>query len=191
MKTLRKGRIISLVLSVVLLLSITGCTSNLYTKADFPYYNDVDSLTNESDVIVYGKIIKVNDAKEINISGDKDKEHKVEYTISDVEIVDVIKGDVEVGDVIQVKQLGNENEVANAEVKMVGYFKKDMEYIFFLKSFEDIIPDMPYSTLSPYQGHISIADDKATVNKENKLFKDNTSKKELIDTLKEKVKTQK
>ncbi|KAB3533084.1 hypothetical protein [Alkaliphilus serpentinus] len=158
--------------------------------ADYPHYSDEDTLIKEADVIVIGKVDEISKAK-INVNQnqkdqdyDKSVDDLLEYTVSEVQVLDVLKGDIRVGEKIQIKQLGHIDGI----IKIKNYFNKNKEYFFFLKKYDDITPGMPYSTLNPIQGHIEIDKNKIIIDKENQLFKDMLNKDDLSQSIKKKVK---
>jgi len=78
------------------------------------------------------------------------------YTISKVEVTDVIKGNVEIGDILEVKQLGDFEKMPEAFLAETdGYFNKDDSELLFLASFEST----PYSPLNPTQGAVKVLED--------------------------------
>jgi len=192
-----KKQIVLIFFCILLLgsFSLSGCGVNATISSDYPYYSDIDSLLKEADIIIVGDIVKSNKAQKININADKEKaklnrEEDLEiYTVSDVKIKEVIKGDLKEGNSIKIKELGDKDGIADSEiVKNGGYLKDNTEHIFFLKSYENIIPGMPYSLLNPIQGRIGFVDDKAKVFSDNTLFKDSANKIDVLKEIKDKVK---
>ena len=82
-----------------------GCQKKEPAQADYPYYANSREIYDASDVIIIGKITTAGSVRNLNVYEDSGKTEK--YTVSSVEILQVIKGDVNVGDVIEVKQLGD------------------------------------------------------------------------------------
>lgn len=162
------------------------------THADFPYFNDTDSLVENADTIIDGKVIKEEGVKTINInlSDNTDEDLYAKYTVFQIEVLDVIKGDLKAGDIIEIKQLGDKNGIKNEEIEKAGYFAKDQECVFFLVSYKNINTDMPYSTLNPSQGSVTFTDNRSQVVSENKLIKDNIDKEKVIADLKDRVEKQ-
>ena len=171
---------------------LTGCGS-VGIHADYPFYADEQSLIDKADLIITGVVVNVHKPEKIDLtvrsSGEvANEEDKTLVTVSEIEVIDVIKGDVKVGDIIEVKQLGDKNGMAEEyEMKVDGYFKKDSQYVLFLMDFNDLIPGIPYSTLSPMQGQIKIVDGKTEVNELNALYKSGENSDEFVKALKEKV----
>lgn len=165
-----------------------------YNDADWITYRDKGSIVKASDVVIKGKVIKINDPIRIDskiIIDDtmtedvkKDLESLESYdicTVSDIEITKVIKGDFEVGDVIKVQQPGGKykNEVHVWED--VVYYKKNDERVFFLEDIrEEFGADTPFNELNPYQGSFKITKEKSRDSKGNGLFKDEKEVEEFV-----------
>lgn len=182
--------------SILLIIHFAGCRMvNEEMHGTPPSYKNQDELMQSSDDIIYGEVVKEYSAKKINISAELSKDAAVNednmvlYTAFDVRVDEVIKGDLKPGQIIRIKQLGDKNNVQVSAISNAGgYFNIKCRYIFFLASFEHIIPGMPYETLSPTVGHLEIKGN--TVSVKNQLFNYNGSKDELIKLLKEKVYSQ-
>ena len=126
-------------------LKLIGCRT-IATRADYPFYADEQSLFDHADLIINGVVVKVNKPEKIDLNvhsaGEVAKEEdKTLVTVSEIKVTDVIKGNVKVGDFVQVKQLGDKNGMAEeSEMKYDGYFKKDRQYVLFLMDFNYLIP---------------------------------------------------
>lgn len=177
---------------IVVVISINNRKNNI-THADFPYFNDIDSLVENANTIFDGKVIKEIGIKKINInlSDNSDEDLYATYTVFQVEVLDVMKGELNVGDKIEIKQLGDKDGIKNVETEEAGYFEENQECVFFLESYKNIKPDMPYSTLNPSQGSITFANNKSQVASGNKLISNNIDKEKIITDLKYKVEKQK
>ena len=117
-----------------------------------------------------------------------DESNQVFFTVFDVSVNDVIKGDLEVGDVIQIKQLGDKKKSPVGEiVSSGGYYEKGGQYIFFLTSFENILPGISFEPLHPSFGQIEIVEGKIRINADNKFFEDGKAREDVIEDLKKKV----
>jgi hypothetical protein len=101
----------------------------------------MDSAVNAATLIIHGKVTDVKTKQNIVVGKSRGTAHK--YTVSDVEILDVIYGDAKVGDIIQVKQLENEQTTEEA-----GYLKKGQDTILFLVTYQST----PASLINPSQG---------------------------------------
>lgn len=189
----KQKQVFTVILCTLILLSMfqmIGCGSSRMS-ADYPFYRDEQSLINKADLIITGKVIKVNKAEKINIKSDrtsqgKDEEEKILYTVSEIEVLDVIKGSVKVGDIVRVKQLGDKNGIAEQSLlKYDGYFKKGSQYVLFLSVYDN--PDSPLSTLNSMQGQINFEDGKTKVNEINPLYKSGIPKDEFVAGLKSRM----
>jgi hypothetical protein len=102
---------INLIIVVVLitLLTMVGCSSNSRSRADYLFYQSQELLINNADVIILGEITKVNEAEKININANKEEAEKnkredlVTYTVSEIKISEVLKGDIKKDQLIKVK----------------------------------------------------------------------------------------
>ena len=188
LKRLLLGMICILAISGIF--QLTGCSS-ISMSADYPFYADEQSLIDKADLIITGEVIKVNKAAKINIKSDRasqgtNEDEKILYTVSEIRVLYVMKGDVKASDIIKVKQLGDKNGAAEESLlKYDGYFKKDSQYVLFLSVYDN--PDSPLSTLNPIQGQINIVDGKTRVNELNPLYKTGILIDEFVAELKAKI----
>lgn len=103
-----KSKKITSTLGIVALsmaLALVICTSLLpkpMFHGDYPYYPDVESITSAADVIIVGKVITARDVENLMVDKTPNKTDKetTPYTLSTVKVTNVIKGDVNIGDVI-------------------------------------------------------------------------------------------
>ncbi|WNS78725.1 hypothetical protein RRU94_01890 [Domibacillus sp. DTU_2020_1001157_1_SI_ALB_TIR_016] len=165
---------------------------------DYPRYTTQTELEQASDLIVEGNVLdsKVesvnislpndsNDPRENPTLGAKEEvpeeENEFVYTISKVEVTQVYKGDnVQVGDVIEVKQLGGKLDGVTYTEENANPIKPKNEYIVFLAAFPN---EIPYSLVNPEQG---------SYQKENGKYKAHQNNKIKLDVEKlKKIKTQK
>ena len=155
-----------LVIGFLMVLIILGVIRILFVsdkrvlEADYPYYPEVKDITVEADAIVVGKVIDAQDVRTINVNTDQQTRNQVDsipYTISKIEVTTVIKGDMAEGDIIEVKQLGDYENMPEATLAEIdGYFKSGNSELLFLASFDD---GTPYSTLNPAQGSVQVLED--------------------------------
>ena len=71
-------------------------------EADYPYYPEVSNITEAADVIVVGKVLEAEDVQNLNINTDpqtRNSTDSIPYTILKFEVTNVIKGNVEIGDI--------------------------------------------------------------------------------------------
>lgn len=146
-----------LMISIVLILSLS---EKRVLKADYPYYSEVEDITIAADAIIVGKVIDAEKVQEMNVNTDPQTKNEVDfipYTVSKFEAVEVVKGDINVGDIIEVKQLGDFKNIPEATLEEIdGYFKLGNLELLFLASYDD---GTPYSTLNPTQGAVQVLED--------------------------------
>jgi len=170
---------------VAVVISLVSCSSP--AAYDYQSYNS-DTIIVNSDWIIVGEIVKVNKPEKINMSIKAIGVNKavdpnyILYTVSEIKVLEVIKGDLVVGDIIKIKQIGNEKkDPYEPIIKGNGYLKKGVKDILFLQK----TPDTLNVILNPSQGVIEIKDNKTKSN--DPLFKSDISKDEFVNQLKEKV----
>jgi len=135
---------ISLALTVMLCI---GFLSKPMYKADYPYYPNVESITNAANLIIVGEVVTAREVKNLAVDSTPNKTDKetTPYTLSTVKVIEVIKGNVSVGEVITVKQLGDYiHKPEETLYRMKGYLEKGTEHLMFLCEYED----SPYSAVS-------------------------------------------
>ena len=192
-KKVRKSNILlSMLVILVAIIAVAWYKMPLgEIEADYPFYNSMDELVDRADLIIIGEAISSGKVKKLNVNADKesreDNEDKLTpYTISEVRVNQVIKGDVSVGETITVKQLVDINRKPEARLKDIdGYLKKGTQYVMFLKGYKEIGLDVPYSILNPDQGALKITNAAININGYNPLFNDSESlssvKKKILD----------
>lgn len=187
----KKGVIYGVMFCVAILLSV-GLFFVLHTKkvmqADYPYYPEVIDITGEADVIVVGEVIEAQKVKMMNVNTDSNALNQAEpipYTISKFEITNVIKGNVQIGDVIEVKQLGNYKRMPEAFLDETdGYFKLQESELLFLAAYENA----PYSTVNPTQGAVKVLDNQTLYSaSQYSLFGYTSNTRASIQTLEEAI----
>ena len=157
-------------LSIALALLI--CTSLLpkpMFHGDYPYYPDVEEITNAADVIIVGEVVTAKNVKNLMVDKTPNKSDKevTPYTLSTVKIINVIKGDVDIGDIITIKQLGDYKNMPEATLhEMDGYLAKGTEQLMFLCEYES----SPYSPVNPAQGMVEVKDGILHSNNKYSLF---------------------
>ena len=122
---------------------------------DWPYYPDVENITKAADVIIIGDVVSAKSVEQIKISEKRPEDLKTNlpYTISTVKVSRVLKGDVNVGDEISIRQLGDHKRRPESTLQRInGYLSKNQECLMFLAEFDDL----PYAPLNPGQGIIWI-----------------------------------
>jgi hypothetical protein len=178
------------------IIQLTGCTSQSVslsnenkentkpkaTQFDYKYYNDIEQIITDSNLIVTGEIIEVHQPEEINVGislNSDDKPLILVYIVSDIKIDKVIKGKAIPGDIIKVKQYVEEYNKIKLKGTKIEYFKKQEKGLFFLANF-DLTLIQPYSTLNPIQGDIKFENGIAKPNKDNILFNYGDKEDEVI-----------
>lgn len=193
--------VISIIMVLLISVSLLGCNSankaagtntTIEFHGDWVSYSDINSLSKDSDAIIVGEIVKTSDAKKVyhQVETDEkmlsrlDEKQKAKleklksetfmvFTISDVKVNKVIKGDIKLGDIISVGQLGG---TIGSEVKFISdtkeYFNKNDKFMLFLKDSKE---NGFYTTLNPWQGHIKVDNEIIKPLAENKLFNENDS----------------
>lgn len=150
----------------------------------YPTYSNVKSMIESADMVVVGKVIEVNPPEKININiGDnRDTEPVTQiYTVSEIVVEEVKKGDVKAGDIIRIKQLGGETEDAVQTTEdAVNYLAVDDEGLFFLESYPF---EIPCDTLNPIQGHILFKEGKIIKSKHNKLFSEGMTQVDALSLI--------
>lgn len=164
-------------------------------------YKSLKELITKTDTIFIGKVISIEEPQMIDLSklatesempsnkGPIPPTYHVQ-TISNVEVIEVIKGDINVGDIVDVKQDGGTCGNIKQIYDDTEYYKVDDEYIFFTYHF---IPSTPqqieiikrelYVPATSYEGQIKINNDKFILDNEMliKLFSDKLIKELKID----------
>lgn len=180
----------------------SGSKDELTIYADWITYQDQESLVRNSEAILSGEIINVDNSVKVPIQyvfPDKVTEEQKEavlnsgaaydlYTVSEVRVDKVIKGEFKEGDTIKVYQLGGENEKLQANEANTNYYKKGNRYLLFATRFSNDTADK-YKVLpiNAIQGEIQIINGKTKVHKDNRLFKSDLSEADLVKTIKEKI----
>lgn len=194
----KKVKFLSLFFVIFLLVSsLTGCARKLTIHADYPYYSNINDLTNSANIVISGKVKNVNKGNKLyidkgpedkNIDSNKKDNEGMIYTVSEIEVTDVIKGNLKVGDKIKVKQLGGTYDNVTYKVDDMTYLQKGKEYVLFLQTYEDIDPNEPYCLLNPVQAYMDIDNDKVKPSPKNNLFKSEYTKDEFKKVLKSETK---
>lgn len=165
-------------------------------SADIITQPDITGLINNSKIIISGRVLKVDPSVKVPIKFDypdgvtKTEREQLEnsedgyymFTVSEVEVLKVITGDLKEGDTIKIYQLGGDSKEKKTIVKEIDYFKQGDKHIFFLTDWDD-----KYTTLNPIQGNIKLVDKKSKVNKGNNLFQNGVSEDKLISSIKANV----
>jgi hypothetical protein len=153
----------------------------IQTQGDYPYYTTGKDMTKFSDVIVVGKVKKDNQVQELNINSDKKAPpHFFIFTVSDFEVHEVLKGNIEPGKTIQIKQMGGELKGRKYVVEGETYLKQNNEYVLFLQYYRE---SEPLSLINPTQGSIQIMGEKILPAPDNTAYSNTLDKKSLISAI--------
>jgi len=152
--------------------------------ASFPKYSSLGELENRADLIVEGRILSstfkfLNVAQkpsdpgdaQLNPGTDPAASPLIPYTIYDVEIQKVYKGEVTEKETIQVKQVGGENQKTIFKVNDSTELKMNGDYIMFLATYDN----SPASLLNPIQASYQLVDNQIIASDKNTIklnFKD-------------------
>ena len=149
--------IIALLVALLIVFLNSFLSSRSMLQGDYPYYSDVQSITDAADVIIVGEVIEsgnVQDLMVVQPPGKEDKE-PITYTLSTVRVTEVISGNVQVGDIIAVKQIGDHQNFPEATLNEIdGYLKDGQEALMFLAKYEN----SPYSAVNQTQGLVEVMD---------------------------------
>lgn len=146
-------------------------------SADYPVYENLETLTDRADTIIKGKIIdykysQINitqknqsDDEYLNPGGEVDNSLQP-YTIFTVEIKKTYKGNINKKETIEIKEPGGifgNIEYVNEDSAML---KKGKNYVFFLETYSD----SPASLLNPIQAKYEYDDnDNLIQDEKNKI----------------------
>lgn len=149
--------LIALLATLLILFLKVSIFSKPMLQGDYPYYPDVQSMTDAADVIIVGEVMesgKIQNLVTDQTPGKEDKE-AIQYTLSTVKITEVISGNVQVGDIITVKQIGDHEKFPESTLHEIdGYLKSGQEQLMFLAAYEN----SPYSAVNPGQGTVEVLD---------------------------------
>ena len=129
-----------------------------FFHGDYPHYPKVSDIVDAADVIIAGDVISAREVKHLMVDKTPNKADKetTPYTISTIKVTEVIKGNIKVGDLIEIKQLGDyKNKPELTLYEMNGYLEKDSKELMFLCEYAN----SPYSPVNPAQGVINIMPD--------------------------------
>lgn len=116
---------------------------------DYQMYDDYGQMAREADIIVETKVIAVTPDVELDISGDADSPAYMTFTVVELEVSDVLKGDAEPGQILRVK---------NPQSTQIAPVRTGDQNIYFMKDYREHDPDMPFSTLNPSQAVVCVED---------------------------------
>ena len=163
---------------------MTACTNNSEEKeiinatVFFRIYDDVESLYSIASVVVSGTVIETTvkwlddtldqsdpSDEKANQGGERVHAEQI-YTVHQLKVENVYKGDLDRGEIIEVKQLGGELDNKLLVVESISYLEEDKEYLLFLETYEEL----PASLLNPIQAMYEMKDEKIISHSENSLL---------------------
>ena len=149
--------IIALLVALLIIFLNIFLSSRPMLQGDYPYYSDVQSITDAADVIIVGEVIESGNVQDLMVDHTPGKEDKepIKYTLSTVKVTEVISGNVQVGDIITVKQIGDHQNFQEATLNEIdGYLKDGQKALMFLAEYEN----SPYSAVNQTQGMVEVMD---------------------------------
>jgi hypothetical protein len=169
-------------LASVGLLCLSACTTSnesfetVSYAADYPVFDSVEDLTESADLVITGTVIdsetrllypEISDSTDplvnpwAGASQEEMEEQRIEgavvTTVSTVQVEAVIKGDAQVGDTIEVSQLGGTvQEKVNGRTKQTTYVAQDTTLLDDVSSDTVLLmlnehDQDPYDLLNPVQ----------------------------------------
>ena len=126
-------------------------------SADYPYYTSIDSLSARASDIVRVEVLDervelintlIPSADELEDVGDTREAYDV-FTVHRIRVLEVFKGNAEIGDILELKQIGGqwENITLICDDKIPFAIGNDL--VLFLETYD--IEGMPASLLNPFQ----------------------------------------
>lgn len=180
--TITKKQIIIASILMMITLSVIIILSRFpkpMLHVDYPYYPDVESITDSADVIIVGEVIKAKEVQYLMVH--QTSTETTPYTIATVKITAVLKGPVNIGDSITIKQLGHYKSKPEATLyEMDGYLSENTTHLMFLTAY----PDSPYSPVNPAQGIVEVKEGNILYsNSKYSLFGYHADSENTTDTL--------
>ena len=152
--------------------------------SDYPYYNSMSQICERADLIIRGEVVSSHNVK--NLKADSSSGTDYEYTISKVKITVVVKGDAEVGDIIDIKQRGDYKHSPDSYLDANdGYLKDGQDGIMFLCTYGN---EVPASFVNPSQGFVEIVDGKLCLSEQDVIFTTEQTKLEEVEIAVEEIK---
>lgn len=191
---MKKNFFVILTVICFIFLSLFGCNKKVETvqvNDSVAMSSSKEQLLNKAKIIIVGKVLET---KIENLKAAKNSEIKMELTISKIEIQDVLKGQVNKGDIIEVAQLGDGiNKIYESVEKTGGFFKRNDKILLFLErddkansDFKEMYSgrEMPYLVFNSYQGQFKVDENEnISNNNDYNLFKDSKTLKELKESI--------
>lgn len=121
-------------------------TSGRSFHASFIPYASLDEMVRSTDLIISGQVINTI-TKDIDVGIEFSL--VIPHTVASIRVTEVVSGNLNIGDVIEVKQIGNRAMPESS----TDYFAIGQNYLLFLMAFDGI---PYYATMNPVQGQYTI-----------------------------------
>ncbi|MEN6391130.1 MAG: hypothetical protein ABFD04_12000 [Syntrophomonas sp.] len=178
---------------------------NPYTIYDYTTYDNIKELVATSNAIIKGEVINVH-SPVVMTFGTIYQENNTEpmkavFTVSDIQVTESIKGTLQSGDVIQVRQMGGSYKGVEYPTDNPELYSQNMQGVFFLITSDN----HPADQINPTQGFVKVINGKVDNQVEDqsykihhsqyeasqtssfKLFENGMDEKELIKLIKESI----
>jgi len=134
---------------------------NPYTHYDYITFGSIKELNAASNSIIKGEVISVHSPEAmtigtINKGTASEKPMKAVFTVSDVRVIESLKGTLKPGDVIQVRQLGGSYKGIDYPTDYPEIYTPNMQGIFFLLTHDK----GPADHVNPCQGFVKLVNGK-------------------------------
>ena len=80
----------------------------IHVRSDYPYYDTIDELFEYATLVIKVEVLNDGVARMINIAASLPEPVYSLFTVHQLRVIEVFKGDVQIDDVIEVRQLGGE-----------------------------------------------------------------------------------
>jgi len=145
---------------------------NPYTHYDYMAWDNVKELSAQCEDIVKGTVISIH-SPEVMVtgyinSGGSSEPLKDVYTVSEVCVEKVIKGNLKPGDVVQIRQLGGLYKGVEYPTDHPELFTNNMKGLFFIYKLNN---DGPSELINPSQGLVKIVDGKVNNGLDSQSYK--------------------
>jgi hypothetical protein len=134
---------------------------------DYEEYKDIKTMKKDAGMVFQGTVVKVNKPVklvEFYISNDKSRPYYAAYTISDIQVEKVIKGKLNPGDIVQIKQLGGFIDDTTWNSQDEPLLTEGKQGVFFTDPYK-VNEEYPPSVLMFEQGIFEINDGMVKPNK--------------------------
>lgn len=144
MKALR--RIVALMCFLAVSLALCSCSTKKTTSADYPEYQDANSLVDAADMVFIGTVNRVT---EENLSISQNSDETLLYNVVEVTVHEVLKGTYTDED-ISIKVLGGVVGDNSLQLEDGIAVNVEGEYLFTVATFANSYPSLLNMTQSVY-----------------------------------------